>query len=102
MMTAGRSLGAAGRAMLFQVGLIICYVLFLHLYGSNVNRGDFEISVQSGWRLGQKLEEYQKTLLVVHYILGTMSLIILSFIGMELLNAGKCIQRHWKYFGLEF
>ena len=101
MMTAGRSLGAAGRAVLFQVGLIFCYVLFLHLFVPNVNRGDFEISVQSGWRLGQKLGEYQKTLIVVQYIFGTMSLITLSFIGMELLNAGKCIQKHWKYFGLE-
>ena len=100
-MTAGRSLGAAGRAMLFQIGLIIIYILFIHLYGPDIKQGDIELSIQSARRMGNKLGEYQQTTRVVQYTLGAISIINLSFLGMELLNAGKCIQKHWRYFGVE-
>ena len=90
MMTAGRSLSAAGRSILFQIGLIICFSLWVYLFKPEASKSSI-----------QKQLEFEKTRSIVMLTLGAISLINLSFVGMELLNAGKCIQRHWKYFGIE-
>jgi hypothetical protein len=101
MMTAGRSLSSAGRGLIFQAALVACYIIFMHLYTPNIKLTEQSVSLQITQTEKMKALEYIKATTNIQYIFGSISLLNLTLVGISLMKAGKCIQRHWKYFGVE-
>jgi len=101
MMTAGRSINYAGKGLIFQVLLVTLFLIFTYAYTPNIELTSKSISLQIIESDSMKAIKYQKAQTTILYIFATCSMMNLTLVGISLMKAGKCIQRHWKYFGVE-
>jgi hypothetical protein len=101
MMTAGRSLSYAGKGLIFQVILVTLFLIFTFVYTPNIELTSRSVSFQMIKSESMKTLQYYKVQRIMLYVFGACSMVNMTLVGISLLKAGKCIQRHWKYFGVE-